>query len=213
MTRRAPRLPTHLFAIRTPDAAPGQRIGLMGGTFNPPHRAHLANSELALRRLGLDRIWWLVTPGNPLKSHSNLPQLAKRLEASRQLARHPRIRVTGFEDALGTAYTDATLAFLRARFPGVHFVWIMGGDNLAGFHHWQNWRRIAAAMPMAVIDRPGWRHKALASPAARALARYRLPAEQAALLPTRKAPAWVYLSNKLLPHSSTAIRGAHAAAE
>src|SRR5262249_15530789 len=99
MTRRAPRLPTHLHAIRTPAAAPGQRIGLMGGTFNPPHRAHLANSELALRRLGLDRVWWLVTPGNPLKSHSGLPPLGERLAASQRMARHPAIEVTGFEEA------------------------------------------------------------------------------------------------------------------
>lgn len=213
MTRRALRLPSHLLAIRTPDATPGQRIGLMGGTFNPPHEAHLANSELALRRLELDRVWWLVTPGNPLKSHSSLPPPEERLEASRQLARHPDIRVTGFEAALGTAYTDETLRFLKARFPGVRFVWIMGGDNLAGFHRWQNWRAIAAAMPIAVIDRPGWRHRALASPAARALARYRLPDEKAAQLATRKPPTWVYLSNKLLPHSSTAIRSGDRAQE
>jgi nicotinate-nucleotide adenylyltransferase len=206
MTRRALRLPAHLHAIRTPDATAGQRIGLMGGTFNPPHEAHLANSELALRRLELDRVWWLVTPGNPLKSRSSLPPLDARIEASRRLARHPDIHVTGFEAALGTAYTDETLSFLKARFPGVHFVWIMGGDNLAGFHRWQNWRHIAAIMPMAVIDRPRWRHRALASPAAHALARYRLADEKAATLATKKPPAWVYLTNKLLPHSSTAIR-------
>jgi nicotinate-nucleotide adenylyltransferase len=141
-----------------------------------------------------------------LKSNSSLPSLDERLEASRRLARHPDIEVTGFEAALGTAYTDETLRFLKARFPGVRFVWIMGGDNLAGFHRWQNWRAIASAMPIAVIDRPGWRHRALASPAARALAPYRLPDEKAAQLATRRPPAWVYLSNKLLPHSSTAIR-------
>lgn len=209
MTSRVLRIPSHLHAIRTPVAHSGQRIGLMGGTFNPPHSAHLANSQLALRRLGLDRLWWLVTPGNPLKSHSTLAPLNQRLEASRRLARHPAIRVTAFEESLGTAYTAEALMFLKTRFPGVHFVWIMGGDNLAGFHRWRHWRRIAEAFPIAVIDRPAWRLKALASPAARALARYRLPDERAALLANRKAPAWVYLSNKLLPHSSTAIRSAN----
>jgi nicotinate-nucleotide adenylyltransferase len=208
MTRRAQRLPTHLLAIRTPEAHSGQRIGLMGGTFNPPHEAHLANSELALRRLGLDRVWWLVTPGNPLKSHATLAPLAERVEASRQLARHPAIRVTDFESELGTAYTAEALMFLKTRYPGVQFVWIMGGDNLASFHRWRDWRRIAEAFPIAVIDRPGWRLKALASPAARALARYRLSANHAKQLATCKAPAWVYLANRLLPHSSTAIRAA-----
>lgn len=213
MTSRVLRLPNYLHAIRTPGAYPGQRIGLMGGTFDPPHSAHVANSELVLRRLGLDRLWWLVTPGNPLKSRSTLAPLAQRLEASRRLARHPAIHVTAFEDSLGTAYTADSLMFLRTRFPGVHFVWIMGGDNLAGFHRWHRWRLIADAFPIAVIDRPAWRLKALASPAARALARYRLPDEQAALLATREPPAWVYLSNKLLPHSSTAIRSANGTAK
>ena len=211
MTSRVLRLPSHLHAVRTPTAHSGQRIGLMGGTFNPPHSAHVANSELVLRRLGLNRLWWLVTPGNPLKSHSTLAPLAERLEASRRLARHPAIQVTAFEESLGTPYTAEALMFLKTRFPGVHFVWIMGGDNLAGFHRWRHWRRIADTFPIAVIDRPAWRHKALASPAARALARYRVPDEQAALLAAGEPPAWVYLSNKLLPHSSTAIRSANGA--
>jgi nicotinate-nucleotide adenylyltransferase len=211
MTARAPRLPSHLHAIRTPIAHPGQRIGLMGGTFDPPHGAHLANSKLVLRRLGLDRLWWLVTPGNPLKSHSTLAPLAERLEASRRFARHPAIEVTAFEESLGTAYTAETLMFLKTRFPGVHFVWIMGGDNLAGFHRWRHWRRIVDTFPIAIIDRPAWRLKALASPAARTLAPYRLPDDRAALLANREPPAWVYLSNKLLPHSSTAIRSANGA--
>jgi nicotinate-nucleotide adenylyltransferase len=211
MTSRVLRLPSHLHAIRTPIAHPGQRIGLMGGTFNPPHSAHVANSELVLRRLGLDRLWWLVTPGNPLKSHSTLAPLSQRLEASQRLAHHPAIHVTAFEEGLGTAYTAEALMFLKTRFPGVHFVWIMGGDNLAGFHRWRHWRRIADGFPIAVIDRPAWRLKALASPAARALASYRLPDERAALLATREPPAWVYLTNKLLPHSSTAIRSANRA--
>jgi nicotinate-nucleotide adenylyltransferase len=208
MTARALRLPSYLNAVHTPTARAGQRIGLMGGTFNPPHAAHLANSELAIRRLDLDRLWWLVTPGNPLKFNSTLAPLEERLEASRRLARHPAIRITAFEASLGTAYTAETLTFLKTRFPAVRFVWIMGGDNLAGFHRWRDWRRIADLYPIAVIDRPGWRLRALASPAARALARYRRPDDQAALLPNREAPAWVYLSNKLLPHSSTAIRSA-----
>lgn len=193
-------------SVRVPPAAAGQRIGLMGGSFNPPHRAHVTISEAVLKRLELDEIWWLVSPGNPLKSHSDLAPLEDRLAACRVLAIHPRIKVTGFEAELHSASTVVTLSFLRRRYPDVHFVWVMGGDNLAGFHRWADWRRIAALMPFVVADRPQWRLKALAAPAARALARYRLSDSQAPSLALQSPPAWTYLTLRLSPESSSEIR-------
>lgn len=178
----------------------------MGGSFNPPHEGHRLAAEVALQRLDLDELWWIVTPGNPLKSHGALKPLARRLAAVRALARHPRMRVTAFEDALGSPFTAVTLQFLARRYRQTRFVWVMGADNLTTFHRWQDWRGIAATMPIAVVDRPGYRFKALASPAAKALARDRIPEAEARRLVTRRPPAWVFLTNKLAPHSSTAIR-------
>jgi nicotinate-nucleotide adenylyltransferase len=190
---------------RTPLALPGQRIGIFGGSFNPPHAGHVAMSEAALKRLRLDRIWWVVSPGNPLKPKDG-PPLPERMAACRRLVTNPRITVTGFEESLGSPYTAVTLAFLRTRFPGTHFVWIMGADNLATFHRWQNWRAIASSVPIAVVDRPGWRLKALASPAARLLAHARVGERMACGLARTCAPAWAYLGLRLSGLSSTAIR-------
>lgn len=189
-----------------PLAFAGQRVGLMGGTFNPPHEGHALCAEISLRRLGLDQLWWMVTPGNPLKAGNSLASMSERMAASRRLVSDPRIKVTGFEAPLGSRYTFETLRFLTQRFPGVRFVWVMGADNLAGFHRWQDWRRIARLMPIAVVDRPGWRLKALASPAATFLAAHRLPENEAAGLPDARPPAWVLLTGPLSAASSTAIR-------
>ena len=131
------------------------RIGLFGGSFNPPHRGHVHATELALKRVGLDRVWWLVSPGNPLKETRGLPPLASRMEAARAIARDPRIVVTGLEAEIGTRYTYDTVAYLRRRCPGVRFVWIMGADILSQLPQWQRWRGIAELVPFAVIDRPG----------------------------------------------------------
>ena len=140
--------------IRLPPVFRGMRIGLLGGSFNPPHAAHRALSLLALKRLGLDRVWWLVTPGNPLKDNRRLPPLDKRLAAARALAAHPAIDVTAVEVALDTRYTYDTVLALRRRFPGVHFVFIMGADNLAQLNRWRRWRELANLVPIAVVDRP-----------------------------------------------------------
>ena len=127
-------------SIKTPLVMPGQRIGIMGGSFNPPHEGHAIVAETALKRLALDQLWWVVTPGNPLKSNGALPSQATRMAACAKLAKGPRMKITGFEAGLGTPYTAATIAFLKRRYPGVHFVWVMGADNLASFHRWQRWR-------------------------------------------------------------------------
>jgi nicotinate-nucleotide adenylyltransferase len=186
--------------------SPGLRIGLFGGTFDPPHAAHRAASLLALRRLQLDRIWWLVTPGNPLKDTRGLAPLGDRIAAARALARHPRIAVSGIEAAIGARYTVDTVKYLLTRCPGVRFVWIMGADNLRSFHRWYAWRRIASLLPIAVVDRLGPSLYASGSVAAQALRRARIPESAAKSLPARKPPAWVYLHGLKSPLSSTALR-------
>jgi nicotinate-nucleotide adenylyltransferase len=189
-----------------PPHAPGMRIGLFGGTFDPPHQAHLGASLLALKRLKLDRVWWLVTPGNPLKNTSGLGPLTTRIAAARALTHHPRIDVTGLEAVIKTRYTYDTISWLKARCPRVRFVWIMGADNLRSFHRWQRWRGIAKLVPFVVIDRLGPSLYAGASPAGQALHGARIPEHAAASLPYRKPPAWTFLHGLKSPLSSTALR-------
>ena len=191
---------------RPPLAFPGQRIGLLGGSFNPPHEGHRLITEIALRRLQLDALWWLVTPGNPLKDPSLLPPLEERLCACREFIQNPRVHITGFERHLPTPYTAATLAYLKLRRRGTKFVWVMGADNLALVHHWQNWRDIFQQMPVAVVDRPGWHLPALSSPAAQAFLSNRLPQSRAALLVDQPLPAFSFLTGPLSAQSSTEIR-------
>jgi nicotinate-nucleotide adenylyltransferase len=189
-----------------PPHAPGMRIGLFGGTFDPPHQAHLAASLLALKRLKLDRVWWLVTPGNPLKNTRGLAPLGERIAAARELTHHPRIDVTGLEAVINTRYTYDTISWLIARCPRVRFVWIMGADNLRSFHRWQKWREISNLVPMVVVDRLGPSLYAAASPAGQALSRHRIPEHAASTVPDRKAPVWAFLHGLKSPLSSTALR-------
>jgi nicotinate-nucleotide adenylyltransferase len=182
------------------------RIGLFGGTFDPPHLAHLGASLLALKRLKLDRVWWLVTPGNPLKNTRGLAPLGKRIAAARKLTHHPRIDVTGLEAVINTRYTYDTIQWLIARCPRVRFVWIMGADNLRHFHRWQRWKGISKRVPIVVIDRLGPSLYAAASPAGHALSHARIPEYDAATLPDRKAPAWAFLHGLKSALSSTALR-------
>jgi nicotinate-nucleotide adenylyltransferase len=186
--------------------ARGMRIGLFGGTFDPPHAAHRAACLLAMHRLGLDRVWWLVTPGNPLKDTRGLTSLEERIAAAKALAHHPRIDVTGVEAEIKTRYTYDTISRLVALCPGVKFVWIMGADNLRHFHRWQRWRAIADLVPIAVVDRVGPSLYASAGVAGQALGWARLPESAARSLADRKPPAWVYLHGLKSPLSSTALR-------
>lgn len=199
MRKPVPVLPIH---------KPGLRIGLFGGSFNPPHAGHRLVSLIALKRLRLDRVWWIVTPGNPLKNNSALPSLEERMAAARALARHPRIDVTGFEADINTHFTYDTIVYLKRRCPEVDFVWLMGADNLSGFHKWQRWQDIAKLVPIAVIDRPGSTLKAAHGRAATRLARYRIDEASAGKLAGEKCPAWVFLHGPRSHLSSTMLRNA-----
>lgn len=182
---------------------------MLGGSFNPAHDGHRHLSLEALRRLRLDRIWWLVSPQNPLKARNGMAPLAQRIAEAERVARHPRITVTGVESRLGTVYTAETLHRLKRLFPRLRFVWLMGADNLAQIHHWRHWRAIFGAVPIAVFDRasgPAPGHAPMASPAARRFARNRI--SDPGRLALSHPPAWIFLHNRLHPASATAIRAA-----
>lgn len=188
-----------------PFAPPGAKIGLLGGSFDPAHEGHVHITEAALRRFGLDRIWWLVSPGNPLKTHGPAP-LDQRIAWARDIMRNPRVEVTGIEAMLGTRMTRDTIAGLQRLYPGVRFVWLMGADNLVQFDRWEHWQDIAARVPIGVIARPGWRMPARFSRAARMLWRDRLPESRARQLALAPPPAWVMINVPLNKLSSSAIR-------
>ncbi|WP_339760647.1 nicotinate-nucleotide adenylyltransferase [uncultured Sulfitobacter sp.] len=190
-----------------PYVAPGQVIGLLGGSFDPAHEGHAHITREALKRFGLDRIWWMVSPGNPLKAHGPAP-LAQRMERARQVMQHPRVDITDVEVQLGTRFTAQTIAALRARSPGVRFVWLMGADNLAQLHHWQDWQQIVETVPIGVMARPGQRISARMSRAAALYAKYRIPARQSQLLSHADAPAWCFVNVPMMNVSSSAIRAA-----
>lgn len=188
-----------------PNATVGMKIGLLGGSFDPPHHGHAHISRIALTRFDLDEVWWLVSPGNPLKARQPAP-LAKRMQACRDLVRHPRIRVTDFETQAGTQYTAETLQALRKTYHGVNFVWLMGADNLASFHLWDRWQTIMETVPVGVLARPGEQNSARMSPAAKRYSRFRLPGRKARGLATATRPAWCFVSMPMVDVSSTKLR-------
>jgi nicotinate-nucleotide adenylyltransferase len=201
----------HISGItEVPPSARGMRIGLFGGSFNPIHEGHLLVMDETLRRLRLDQLWVLVTPGNPLKDNRGLAPIADRVLAARAAIRNPRIRVAGFEAAKRITYTWETVRFLTQSLPGRQFVWIMGADSLADFHRWERWGDIAASIPIAVYARPGASRRALVSRAATMLDHAQLDESKAALLAGAKAPAWIYLQGRQSSLSSSAIRAGKA---
>lgn len=186
-------------------ALPGMRVGLLGGSFDPPHEGHVLITEEAMRRFDLDRVWWLVSPGNPLKLRQPAP-LAERIRNGRTLMQDPRVVVTGIEAWLGTRMTADTIARLQRLYPGVRFVWLMGADNLVQFNRWDRWREIAARVPIGVMARPGSRLAARNSVAAQVLRRWRLPEQRARELTMSGLPAWVMVNVPMSGLSSTALR-------
>lgn len=192
---------------RMPFARPNQIIGLLGGSFDPPHAGHAHITREALKRFQLDQVWWLVSPGNPLKSRGPAP-IERRMAAARELMDHPRVKISDFEREAGTRYTARTLQVLIARYPGVQFVWLMGADNLAEFHRWRDWNWIMENVPVGVMARPGDRISARTSVAANRYAQYRLRGREAALLGRLDPPSWCFINLPMVDQSSTAIRAA-----
>ena len=191
--------------LKVPMAAPNMRIGLLGGSFNPAHAAHRQISLAALKRLRLDQVWWLVSPNNPLKAKA--PDLETRIAVAREVAHLPKIVVTGFEAGRGSAYTVDTIRFLKRRYPSVNFVWLMGADNLVSFHRWRSWETLFRLVPIAVLDRPGYRLKARASRAAQRFSSAAIDETDASGLPGMVPPAWTLLTLPLSSLSSTRLRG------
>ncbi|APX89120.1 nicotinic acid mononucleotide adenylyltransferase [Brevirhabdus pacifica] len=196
---------SHPFRHRFPVAARGQVIGLLGGSFDPAHEGHAHITRMALRRFALDRVWWMVSPGNPLKAKEPAA-LERRLAAARRVMDHPRVTVTDVEALLGTRHTAQTLRRLRRLYPGVTFVWLMGADNLAGLHRWQDWRWIMENVPVGVIARPGSRTAARASPAAQLYRDSMLSEVASRMLPRCDPPAWCFVNVPLNDASSSRIR-------
>lgn len=190
-----------------PIARPGDVVGLLGGSFDPAHGGHVHITREALKRFSLDRLWWLVSPGNPIKVRGPAP-LATRMARARGVMQHPRVTVTDIEAHLGTRYTAETLRRLKDRYPGVRFVWLMGADNLAQLHRWQDWRQIMGSVPVGVLARPGDRISARMSPAARLFAQARISGRASHLLGRAEAPAWCFVNVPMVAQSSSAIRAA-----
>jgi nicotinate-nucleotide adenylyltransferase len=180
-------------------------IGLLGGSFDPAHEGHVHITREALKRFGLDEVWWLVSPGNPMKTRGPAP-MSDRMARARAVMRHPRVCVTDLEARLGTRFTYETLTRIMELYPGVRFVWLMGADNLAEFHRWENWRGIMAAVPVAVMARPGERISARMSPAAQVFRHAKLKAREAMRIASSEPPAWVFVNVPMNDLSSTEIR-------
>ncbi|MGR3614973.1 MAG: nicotinate-nucleotide adenylyltransferase [Paracoccaceae bacterium] len=188
-----------------PYLKPGLRVGLLGGSFDPAHEGHVHITLEAMKRFDLDRVIWLVSPGNPLKQKGPVG-IGRRLKAAKNLMRHPRVDVSDFETYNGSIFTAETVLSLRRQCPGVRFVWLMGADNLAQFHRWRDWRWIMDSVPVGVLARPGDRISARMSPAARIYAQYRLDDGASHLLGRAKAPAWCFVNVPMVAASSSAIR-------
>lgn len=191
--------------IQLPRRAAGLRVGLLGGSFDPPHAGHMHISEQALIRFGLDEVWWLFSPGNPLKANGPAA-MPRRMAKAQAMFSHPRVRFSNLEAEIGTRFTAETLAAITGAAPEMRFVWLMGADNLAQFHRWQNWRSIIETVPMGIMARPGLRLGARVSRTARIYRQARLPAKAARLLPLMDPPAWCFINLPMMKAASSAIR-------
>jgi len=186
---------------------PGMTVGLLGGSFDPPHAGHVHITLEALKRFNLDRVWWLVSPGNPLKERGPAA-IARRMQAAEQLMQHPRVTISDFEARAGTRYTAETILKLKASYPGVRFVWLMGADNLAQFHRWKDWRLIMDTVPVGVLARPGDRIAARTAKAADVYRAYQIKGRASQTLARTPAPAWCFSNVPMTNLSSTQIRAA-----
>lgn len=184
----------------------GRRIGLLGGSFNPAHDGHRHISRLALTRLGLDEVWWLVSPQNPLKPEAGMAPFESRLQSATRVARDRRIRVSAIEAEIGTRFTADTLEALQTRYPAAHFVWLMGADNLVQIPRWRAWTQIFKTIPIAVFARDSYDSKALSELASVRFRRARIPERAARLLPDAAPPAWVFMRIKPHPATATELR-------
>ena len=192
-------------ALKSETLCPGMTVGLYGGTFDPLHDGHIHVARTALKRLGLDRVWWLPSPGNPFKSRQPTP-IAQRIASLAEQVSEPRQVFSDLEVRLGTNRTVSLLRHLQARYPGVHFVWIMGADGFAELHRWAGWREIISRIPICVVARPGSAMAARLGPAARRMAKGRIIESRARALKTR-SQGWTYLTEPLHPQASRVLRG------
>ena len=188
-----------------PLGAPGLTIGLLGGSFDPPHEGHVHITKQAIKAFNLSKIWWLVSPSNPLKDWEP-EKISKRFKACRKIMRHPAVTVTNIESSLGSRFTAETIYKLQRIYPQVRFVWLMGADNLVNFHHWDKWNWIVKNVPIGVLARPGEQIKAGLSPAATRYRRFRIPPDQAFKLSTLTPPVWTLLIGPMRNVSSTELR-------
>jgi len=191
--------------LRFPPVASGQTVGLFGGSFDPAHRGHVHVTREALKRFGLDRVWWLVSPGNPLKERGPAP-LADRMDQANQIMQHPRVVISDIEARLGTRYTAETIAALQHHRPAVRFVWLMGADNLAQFHHWQDWEEIVARVPVGILARPGMRLMGLTSRMPQVYRSARLADTDSHELGSSASPCWCFINIPMRVESSSEIR-------
>lgn len=197
-------LPPHY--LHMPQVQKGMVVGLFGGSFNPPHEGHLLIARDALRTLKLDQLWWMVTPGNPLKDHSGLAPLAERIRLSEALVDEPRIKVTAFEAAHAIRYSADTVELVLSRNPDASFIWVMGADSLNGFHQWERWEDIVRAIPITIYDRPGSSLSLQTSVMAQKFSAARVDETDASGLAHMRPPAWTFIHGPLSPLSSTELR-------
>lgn len=194
------------FLETMPPIEKGRVIGLFGGSFNPAHEGHVLVAKTALKRLGLDQLWWMVSPGNPLKDNSNLPSVKERLHYAKQLIQSPKIFFTGFEEKIKSFRSLDTVSYILSHNKGAYFVFIMGSDNLANFHLWYKWEEIITLIPLAIVNRPTALYASVMSPFAKKYQAFRLKEKKAKQLPFYKTPVWCYIHGNLSDQSSTKIR-------